>query len=104
MLSCPVKGPLRITQHFGQRPRYYARYDLAGHDGLDLTGSVAGVSVPVYAPFDGQLVHVDPKGAYGNAVIIHTPPDNTGKVRQIILGHLASFDVKAGNWIHLGER
>ena len=35
-MFAPVRAPMRITQRFGENPKYYAKYDLKGHNGLDI--------------------------------------------------------------------
>jgi murein DD-endopeptidase MepM/ murein hydrolase activator NlpD len=96
---------LRITQKFGENPDIYKRFGLKGHNGLDCTGPIKGVRVPVYSPYDAQVVKVGNEGndGYGKYVRLFTKPDHSGRVRDIVLAHLHSIDVQAGQIIPLGD-
>ena len=61
-LHPPLSGPLVVTQAFGARPEVYARWNLPGHEGLDLR---AAAGTPVMAVDDGQVALASDKGAYG---------------------------------------
>lgn len=37
MATAPIKIPMRITQHFGENPRIYAKFGMKGHNGIDLS-------------------------------------------------------------------
>src|SRR4051812_15726992 len=102
MLLCPIESLVRVTQHFAQHPQDYAKYGLRGHDGADLTGPEAGVSVPVYAPCDGIILlteHLPGYGAYGKGVLVRSTPDKLGRSREVILGHHASISAIDGQYI-----
>jgi murein DD-endopeptidase MepM/ murein hydrolase activator NlpD len=47
-----TNGPAEVLQHFGVNPAAYARFGLAGHDGVDLA-TVEGQQL--YAPIDGTI-------------------------------------------------
>jgi murein DD-endopeptidase MepM/ murein hydrolase activator NlpD len=107
MLFCPLRAPLRVTQHFGQNRKDYQQYGLDGHDGTDLTGPVAGASDPVFAPCDGIVLlteHLPGFAAYGKGVLIRSTPDKLGRSREVILGHHSSLAVADGQSIHQGDR
>src|SRR4051794_449357 len=106
MILSPIESPVRLTQRFGADPAHYGQYGLLGHDGTDMTGPTPGVSVPTYAPYDGQVSVMTGRAgwaAYGVCVAIHTPPDPQGVRREIVLGHHKSLSVKDGQWVHLGD-
>lgn len=61
-LHPPLAGPLVITQEFAARPEVYAKFNLPGHEGLDLR---AATGTPVMAVDDGTVALVSTTGAYG---------------------------------------
>jgi hypothetical protein len=86
----PVARPFRVSQHFGERPWYYAPYGLAGHHGIDIPGDVgeplhAGVSGWLYTTqtyAEGIRVHMQsPLGTltYGHCQAVVGPPRNVRK-------------------------
>jgi murein DD-endopeptidase MepM/ murein hydrolase activator NlpD len=106
MLLCPIQSPCRITQKFGLNPQIYGQFGLKGHPGIDFTGPKPGVSVRIYSPIEGKVVDVgDQKNkGYGKYVRIRSLcPDGTGRVKEIILGHLSRIDVVIGQFIPMGE-
>jgi murein DD-endopeptidase MepM/ murein hydrolase activator NlpD len=100
---CPVKGPCRIVQRFDGRPEFYQPLGLKSHGGLDITGPTPGVSVPLYAPEEGEVVVAGFDGDYGLCVRILTPPNKLGQRKEYVLGHHATIEVKKGDWIHQGD-
>lgn len=103
MIPCPVSAPLRITQHFGQRPEYYEKYGLKGHNGIDFTGEKIGEKAYVYSPYDGWVKETGFNSGYGNFIRLVTPLFN-GTRRELIFGHLGSMTVQKGMWITLGDK
>jgi murein DD-endopeptidase MepM/ murein hydrolase activator NlpD len=103
MILCPVQGPCRLVQHFGQRPETYKPFGVLGHPGVDITGPTPGVSVPVFAPVEGLVAQVASNDGYGNFVVLRTPADVAGRQKQLLLGHFASVQVKAGQWVNLSD-
>jgi murein DD-endopeptidase MepM/ murein hydrolase activator NlpD len=105
MLLSPVRAPLRITQGFGGNEEIYKRFGLKGHNGVDFTGPIKGVRVPLYSPYDVQVAKIGDEGndGYGKYVRLFTKPDHTGRVRDVVLAHLHSISVKPGQIIPLGD-
>ena len=105
MILCPIRSPVRITQHFKDSPAVYKQFGLKAHGGIDITGPKRGELVPVYAPLDGSVFEVGDqgKGGYGKYVRLRTPPNSKGICREIVLGHFSRIDVKAGAEINIGD-
>ena len=55
-----------ITQYFGENPQVYAKFNQAGHEGVDF---LAPVGANIYACADGQVFDV--RSNDGNAYGIH---------------------------------
>jgi murein DD-endopeptidase MepM/ murein hydrolase activator NlpD len=97
MLLSPLPGipgtNYRVTQGFGERPEYYAKYGMAGHNGHDFAPPKSGQKgLVLYAPCDGT-VRVKNYGSqgYGLHVVILALEHPTTRLRlEITLGHLAS--------------
>jgi hypothetical protein len=64
----PVKDP--VTQKFGEDPDYYARYGLAGHNGIDFG---CWIGTPVRAGVKGKVTTVGYNSSDGKCVAITTP-------------------------------
>ena len=102
----PTAGPKRINQRWGENPASYARFNLPGHNGLDL---FAAVGDPVTACALGIVYHVEGNGAnsdYGiHARVAHTVTNN-GKVELMhtLYAHFSRLDVKAGDVVQAGDR
>jgi murein DD-endopeptidase MepM/ murein hydrolase activator NlpD len=88
----PVEG--QITGSFGERIDPF-NGEGAFHSGVDISASVGA---PVIAPADGTVVFADFEGGYGRAVLIDHGHGITTRY-----GHLASFGVAAGQYIHRGD-
>lgn len=108
MIICPLSGlpgkDFRITQRVGDRPDYYKKYGLAGHNGIDLAPPKPNQKgIIIYAPHDG-FVKVGNNGntGYGKFVRITSEPAN-GQRRQSDLGHFESIFVKTGQYVSLGD-
>lgn len=104
MILSPVERPLRITQHFGERPEVYGRFGLKGHNGVDFTGEFPGKKVPVYAPYDALVWQVAKDAGYGNFVRLLTDKGGDGLLREVVLAHLDSVSVKQGDRVYLGDQ
>lgn len=107
MLFNPLPdGSYRITQRFGERPEYYKKYGLAGHNGLDYGPPVPGQKgVVVYAPHDGYVkVLNDGDIGYGLHVeILSLPYNNKGRRRKSTLAHLDRVLVAGRQFISQGD-
>src|SRR5579862_7158834 len=97
MIFCPVAGELgvdfHISQTFGVNASFYAKYGLAGHNGVDI-GILTGT--PLYAPCEGYVHYADEGSeGYGKYVMItslpYCKPQDGGYARQVTLGHLSKF-------------
>jgi murein DD-endopeptidase MepM/ murein hydrolase activator NlpD len=88
----PVEG--QITGSFGERIDPF-NGEGAFHSGVDISASVGA---PVIAPADGRVVFADFEGGYGRAIVIDHGHGITTRY-----GHLASFAVAAGQYIHRGD-
>lgn len=68
MFLSPKQSQIVITQRFSERPLYYKKYGLKGHNGIDLR---APVGTPLFAPIDGIITEGDQgKSGYGKFVRI----------------------------------
>lgn len=88
----PVEG--LITGSFGERIDPF-NGEGAFHSGVDIS---AGVGSPVMAPADGIVTFADYLGGYGRAVMV-----DHGHGISTRYGHLSSFAVTAGQYIHRGD-
>lgn len=87
-LHWPVKG--RLTQAWMMNPANYARFNIPGHNGLDIA---APLGTDVVAIADGVVAHVDndPKG-YGLYVRVWHPMWSI----HSFVAHLSEIFVKPG--------
>lgn len=94
-LSRPLpKGHGRVTQWFGKNPALYARFGLAGHNGIDYG---VPVGTPVLAAHSGKVeTGNDPKG-YGLYVRV------TDAHRVTLYAHLSAFSVQSGQTVRLAQ-
>jgi murein DD-endopeptidase MepM/ murein hydrolase activator NlpD len=88
----PVEGP--VTGSFGERIDPF-NGEGAFHSGVDISASVGQ---PVMAPADGVVVLADFMGGYGRAIVLDHGLGITTRY-----GHLASFAVVAGQYVHRGD-
>lgn len=87
-----------ITQYFGEHPEWYAKHNMAGHEGVDLPAKTGD---PVYAVADGvvHMVHPAPTGHnYGTHVRI----DHAGGY-QSIYAHLSALQVQEKQRVTAGQ-
>ncbi len=89
-----------ITQHFGANPQMYARFGLAGHEGLDFA---APVGANVYACADGEVFEVHPNdgNAYGLHIRLRHIVDS--REYQTIYAHLSQALVATGRRVTAGD-
>jgi murein DD-endopeptidase MepM/ murein hydrolase activator NlpD len=88
----PVEG--QITGSFGERIDPF-NGEGAFHSGVDIS---ANVGSPVMAPADGIVTYADFLGGYGRAVMV-----DHGHGISTRYGHLSSFAVTAGQYLHRGD-
>ncbi len=88
----PVEGP--VTGSFGERIDPF-NGEGAFHSGVDISASVGQ---PVIAPADGVVIMADYMGGYGRAIMLDHGHGITTRY-----GHLASFAVIAGQFVHRGD-
>jgi len=58
----PVDARWPVSQGFGERPEYYSRWNLPGHEGIDYA---TPIGTPVYASHSGFAKTVSSTGNYG---------------------------------------
>ncbi len=88
----PVEG--QITGSFGERIDPF-NGEGAFHSGVDIS---AHVGSPVIAPADGLITFADFLGGYGRAIMV-----DHGHGIATRYGHLSSFAVAAGQYVHRGD-
>lgn len=90
-----------VTQWFGENPALYARFDIKGHNGIDL---VRPHGEPLYAIEDGIVVDAknDPNG-YGMHVRIVSDANTNGRHREWTYGHNSKNYVKIGDKVKGGQ-
>jgi murein DD-endopeptidase MepM/ murein hydrolase activator NlpD len=88
----PVEGP--VTGSFGERTDPF-NGEGAFHCGVDISASVGQA---VIAPADGVVVFADFMGGYGRAIALDHGHGITTRY-----GHLASFAVGFGQYVHRGD-
>lgn len=92
-----------VTQWFGENPTLYARFGLAGHNGIDL---VRAHGTPLYAVEDAEVVSVknDP-GGYGKVIyIISDKKNKNGFYNEWVYGHNSFNFVTVGQKVKAGEK
>jgi murein DD-endopeptidase MepM/ murein hydrolase activator NlpD len=88
----PVEG--QITGSFGERIDPF-NGEGAFHSGVDISANVGSA---VIAPADGIVTFADYLGGYGRAIMV-----DHGHGISTRYGHLSSFGVAAGQYIHRGD-
>lgn len=88
----PVEGP--ITGSFGERIDPF-NGEGAFHSGVDIS---AAVGQPVIAPADGIVIFADFNTGYGREIILDHGHGITTRY-----GHLASFAIAPGQYVHRGD-
>ena len=89
--------PAKITQYFGENPAHYAKYDLNGHDGVDLVPTDPE-DKRIYAVDSGEIIAVYESSTYGLTVKIY----NKYTQSYIRYAHLSQLFVKVGETIYNG--
>jgi murein DD-endopeptidase MepM/ murein hydrolase activator NlpD len=88
----PVEGP--VTGSFGERTDPF-NGEGAFHSGVDIS---ANYGQAVIAPADGVVIFADFMGGYGRAIALDHGHGITTRY-----GHLASFAVAFGQYVHRGD-
>jgi len=90
-----------ITQYFGENPHIYAKYNQAGHEGLDFR---APVGANIYACADGEVFDIRPND--GNAYGLHVRIRHraNGREYHTIYAHLSKVLVSRHQHVKAGER
>lgn len=95
ILSWPVaKEYRRITQQFGENSDYYARYGLAGHEGVDIG---CPTKTPVLAAHAGNTQILYASESYGLYIQILSANMMT------LYAHLADVRVASGQKVEAGD-
>ncbi len=102
MLFSPISDPPVISQWYGSNKKYYEKYGMKGHNGIDFA---IPVGTPVYAPHEGYIANKDNKDkGYGRHVLITSMPYKTdGTHRRTTLAHLSSFACANGAYVAQGD-
>jgi len=90
-----------ITQYFGENPHIYARFNQAGHEGLDF---VAAVGDNIYACADGKVLDVRPNDGNAYGLYVRLRHRGNGVEYQTIYAHLSQALVSKGQSVSAGER
>ncbi len=90
-----------ITQYFGENPHIYAKFNQAGHEGLDFS---AAVGDNVYACSDGKVLNVQPNDGNAYGLYVRVRHRFGDAEYQTIYAHLSQALVSAGQPVSAGER
>ena len=90
--SCWPTESRRISQRFGANKKYYSRFKLPGHDGIDIAGPHGSA---IYLPAEGTIFRIDEHKNYG----LHVRAKHAGGYRTIF-AHLSS----ATHTLKVGEK
>lgn len=94
-LDSPLGGSPALTQGYGENPDAYARFGLAGHNGLDWS-TKEGTDVFSAAPGQVSTVGYD-EGGWGNYVMLQHDWGST------LYAHLSGVGVEEGQWLATGD-
>lgn len=90
----PFNGSFPITQNFGERPEYYKKYNINGHNGIDYG---TPHRTPIFAPHSGQIIEATFDAGYGNYIKIENDIEGS------VLAHLDEIIVRIGFSVTEGE-
>ena len=90
----------RITQRFGENPQVYAKYNQAGHEGLDFSSPVGG---NIYACADGEVSDIRPNDGNAYGLYVRLQHSCNGQVYETIYAHLSKVLVTDGQAVKAGE-
>lgn len=96
MNAAAFEGDYPVTQDFGGNPAAYARFGLAGHNGVDFG---LPIGTPLHAPEAGVIVEdaSDPTG-YGNYI-----KEQADSGRQWLWGHRQALTGMVGQRVERGD-
>ena len=87
---------MRITQVFWDRPKFYKKYWLKGHEGIDINPK-PGIPTPIYAVFDWNT-YIKKWGAYWNRIDLY---DDKGLVASYC--HLSKINITRKQRVKAGD-
>jgi uncharacterized protein YgiM (DUF1202 family) len=90
----------RITQRFGENPQVYAKYNQAGHEGLDFSSPVGG---NIYACADGEVSDIRPNDGNAYGLYVRLQHGLNGQVYETVYAHLSKVLVTDGQAVKAGE-
>lgn len=99
-LRWPVDGR-RITQYFGQNPHIYAKFNQAGHEGLDFSTPIGG---NIYACADGKVLDIRPNDGNAYGLYVRLQHRVGDREYHTIYAHLSQVLVSKGQSVSGGER
>lgn len=90
------------TQYFGENPKLYARFDIKGHNGIDIVRPHGEL---MYAIEDGEIVQAkDTPEGYGRHIrIVGDTKAENGYFREWTYGHCSKLLVKQGDKVKAGQ-
>jgi murein DD-endopeptidase MepM/ murein hydrolase activator NlpD len=91
-----------VTQWFGENPKLYAKFDIKGHNGIDIVRPHGEL---MYAIEDGEVVQVkDTPEGYGRHIrIVGDTKDSNNLYREWTYGHCSKILVKQGDKVTAGQ-
>ena len=94
-----IWGKMRITQDFWERPEYYKKYWLKGHEWIDIN-SIPWISTPIFAVFDWNTYFKSKKywRAYWNQIKLYDD-----KWIVAIYCHIDKSFIKKGQRVRAGD-
>jgi len=98
-LRWPVDGRT-ITQYFGENPRIYAKFNQAGHEGLDFSTPVGG---NVYACADGKVYDIRPNDGNAYGLYVRLQHRVGDREYHTIYAHLSRVLVSKGQSVKAGD-
>lgn len=90
-----------ITQYFGENPHIYAKYNQAGHEGLDFR---APVGANIYACADGEVFDIRPNDGNAYGLHVRIRHQANGREYHTIYAHLSEVLVSTHQQVKTGER
>jgi murein DD-endopeptidase MepM/ murein hydrolase activator NlpD/SH3-like domain-containing protein len=96
-LCWPVDSRI-VTQRFGENPRTYRPFGLAGHEGIDF---YAPTGSRIYAAFAGTVSEAKYRGAYGNQVRIRH--EHNGAKFITVYAHMQKILAAVGQQVSAGD-